>query len=71
MPSPINLDLFLNDDVISWNGETDDCKESILPRNYNLFPNFSRESYLLERGNRYFGETASSAASEVSEKLSF
>ena len=67
MPSPRNLDLFSNDDVISWTGETDDCKETILPRNYHLFPNFSRESYLLERRNRYFGETASSAASEDSE----
>ena len=62
MPSPKNLDLFSNDDVISWNGETDDCKETILPRNYHLFPNFSIESYLLER-NRYFGETPSLAAS--------
>ena len=63
MPSPRNLDLFSNDDVISWTGETDDCNETILPRKYHLFPNFSRESYLLERGNRYFGETASLAAS--------
>ena len=63
MPSPRNLDLFSDDDVISWNGETDDCKETILPRNYHLFPNFSRESYLLERGNRCFGETGSLAAS--------
>ena len=47
MPSPRNVDLFSNDDVINWNGETDDFKETILPRNYHLFPNFSRENYLL------------------------
>ena len=63
MPSPRNFDMFSNDDVFSCNGETDDCKETIFPRNYHLFPNFSRESHLLEMGNRYFGETASSAAS--------
>ena len=64
MPSLRNLDLFSNDDdVISWSGETDGSKEIILPRNYHLFSDFSMESYLLERGNRYFGETASLAAS--------
>ena len=64
MPHPRNIDLFSNDGMISWSGETDDCKEIILPRNYDLFPNFLRESYLLERGNRCFGETGSLAASE-------
>ena len=63
MSSPINIDLFPNDDVICWSGETDDCKEIVLPRNSDLFPNSSRKSYLLKRGNRYFGETGSSAAS--------
>ena len=69
MPSLRNLDLFSNDDIISWNGETDDCKETILPGNCDLFPNCSRESYLLERENRYFGETASLAASVKSSKV--
>ena len=40
MPLPRNIDLFSNDDVISWSGETDDCKKIILPRIFYLFPNF-------------------------------
>ena len=71
MSSPRNLDLFSNDDVISWNGETDECKETILPRNHHLFPNFSRESYLLERRNRYFGETVSLAPSDCTRQNYF
>ena len=65
MPPPRNIDLFSNDDIISWSGKTDDCKEIIFPRNSDLFPNFSIDSYLLERGNRCFGETGSLAASDL------
>ena len=64
MSSPRNIDLFLSDDVISWSGETDSFKEKVFPRKSDLFPHFSKKSSLLEKGNRYFGEMGSLAASE-------
>ena len=55
-----------HNDFIRQNRETDNFDELIFPRNLHLFPNFEKKWPSLGKGNRYFGEIVSLAASVMS-----
>ena len=64
--SPRNIHLFPSRVVVSWNWEQVVFRKWRVLEMMHLFPDIALKVHFLEKGNRYFGEMASSAASGYS-----